>query len=105
MIAFGEQTSRWKIRCCDETKTSTKRLISLSATVNRPLMRARREAAGGPVNCGLTNESLPTLPAIIERALKSAIACSCVSSHGCDRDWNLKFREWFVALLGLPIGE
>jgi hypothetical protein len=31
------------------------------------------------VNCGLTNESLPTLPAIIERALKSAIACSCVS--------------------------
>jgi hypothetical protein len=19
--------------------------------------------------------------------------------------WNLKFREWFVALLGLPIGE
>jgi len=74
-------------------------------------MRARREAAGGPVNCGLTNESLPTLPAIIERALKSAIACACVSSHGCDRDWNrmslwnLKFREWFVALLGLPIGE
>ena len=66
-------------------------------------MRARREAAGGPVNCGLTNEN----PAIIERALKSAIACSCVSSHGCDRDWNrmslwnLKFREWFVALSGL----
>ena len=62
------------------------------------------------MNCGLTNESLPTLPAIIERALKSAIACSCVSSHGCDRDWNrmslwnLKNREWFVALLGLPIG-
>jgi hypothetical protein len=51
------------------------------------------------VNCGLTNESPPTLPVIVERALKSAIACSCVSSHGCDRDWNrmslwnLKFRE------------
>jgi hypothetical protein len=33
-------------------------------------MRARREAAGGPVNCGLTNESPPTLPVTIERALK-----------------------------------
>ena len=48
------------------------------------------------MNCGLTNESPPTLPVIIERALKSAIACSCVSSHGCDRGcnrtslWNLK---------------
>jgi hypothetical protein len=61
------------------------------------------------VNCGLTNESLPTLPVIIERALKSAIACSCVSSQGCDRDrnrmslWNLKFREWFVAAIRLSL--
>jgi hypothetical protein len=25
-------------------------------------MRARREAAGGPVNCGLTNEKSPNAP-------------------------------------------
>jgi hypothetical protein len=105
--AFGEQTSRWKIRCCDETKTPTKRLISLSALrQSPPNAGAHARSQGGPVNCGLTT---PTLPVTIERALKSAIACSCVSSQGCDRDrnrmslWNLKFREWFVAAIRLSL--